>query len=440
MNSHVKASEFTADAHDAWLDRNRHALKFVSSAKVIPDRASDRFAVFNDYEAPVDHYMVFDGADAPVLALKEGCTYDTLSGTLGREKADAYLKTFQEQGLFAHAEPPAERIERVRSAYNAQGRGAGLRDDLEAKLVRYKADGSTPWSAFSPHPEAPAVEVSLLITDACNLRCRYCHVMDSDNVLPAVPKTGVMSEEVLQDFARTFIGFIKQRWGTGCLNVVFFGGQPSLRGKVRAFLFEAADYLASQAAREKVFIRFSIDDNGTQIDDELIAFFTKYDFDVSLSFDPPVAANDWQRPFPGKDPKSGATIEEGLRRLVQSDVRVGLRATVSDRNQDHVYESVVKYSGWGLRSASFIPMQDVAHGRTVAGVRAPDPAVLSQQYTRAFEHVLDLFEKTGAVFDFGPVTSILHRIANGGKSRPVAWETSISRSTRGAVPIPATGT
>jgi len=391
-------------------------LAFARSVKLIRDLKTGRFALFNDYEAPIPHYLIFEPKEADVLALRKGLSEDEFRDAFP-EDAEAYLAAFNEQRFFAALDPPAERIRAVRSSYDGyiHDRQAELQADLEKKLRAWHEAGARPWSSFEPHPAAPTAEVSLLITDACNLRCRYCHVMDNAPQVPHPPRLGVMSDATLEAFARTFCAYVKGRWGTGCVNVVFFGGQPSLKGKVRDFLFRAARRLCAVAAEEGTFLRLSIDDNGTQIDDELIAFFKTYGFHVSLSFDPPVEVQDWQRPFPGRASASGKVVEAGLKRLLGSGVRVGLRATVSDLNQSRIREAVEKYAGWGLTAAAFIPMQDVAHGKSVSGVGAPDPATLKREYLCAFDAVLQLFEKTGRVFDLGPVTSVLHRIARGGE-------------------------
>ncbi|WP_414833173.1 radical SAM protein [Afifella sp. YEN Y35] len=395
---------------------NPRRLVFAPGVKAIRDFRTGRFALFNDCEVPVSRYLVFDADESDVLALRRGLDEEAFRAALPRQAED-YLAAFDEEGFFAPPEPAADRIRHVRRGYDAamRAREKALHQDLEEKLESFRRDGTRPWSTFAPPDSAPFVEVSLLITDACNLRCRYCHVMDNAPDLPSDKAVGVMSEATLAAFARTFVDYIRQRWGMGCLNVVFFGGQPSLKGKVRAFLCHAAAYLSAYAAREKIFIRFAIDDNGTQIDDDLIAFFKAYDVRVALSFDPPVEVNDWQRPFPGHASKSGRTVENGLRRLLDAGVRVGLRATVSDQNQSAVRRSIETYAAWGLTAASFIPMQDVAHGRRVTGVAAPDPAILKREYLDAFEAVLKLYDSTGRVFDFGPITSILHRVARGGE-------------------------
>ena len=391
-------------------------LQFKPPVRCIKDPASGRFILLNLNKIQQDFYPVFQPDEAALLKLIDGISLADLKEQTRHPDLEEYLAFFRKHGYFDQPRDVRALISEVREGANNQYRTISkiIQADVEDKLAQWRKDDARPWSAQKAHPGSAKIEVSLLVSDLCNLQCRYCHVLE--NLEPAIRnRTGrIMDLATLEAFGQGFFRYIKARYGTGCLNVVFFGGQPALMGKVRRFLFEAAEKLALMASREKLFINFAIDDNGTQIDDELLEFYRKYDFDITFSFDTPAEVNSIHRPYPGLGRASGPVVEEGLRRLLDGNAKVGLRATVSSLNQDRIVEAIDYYWPWGLRCASFVPMQDVAHGKKVTGLFSPDPSVLGDELKRAFDYVVHLYQEKGITFELGPITSLLHSIIEGG--------------------------
>lgn len=399
---------------------NSTYLKFSPSVKCIEDAEKKRFLLINCRNEKLDYYPVFDYDERDLLNLQSGVSMNSLQEMFSNKKADQYIGFFQRNGYFDQLEDGILFTDRIRKNNEnyCRSRYYEIYKDIENKLKIYNSDQSIPWSNYSAPPNIASIEVCFLITDICNLKCKYCHVIDNIELNQRKVSRKIMTEQMLVSFTKQFIIYIKNRFNIGCLKICFFGGQPALKGKVRNFLYRAADYISKEGAKQKIYIKFAIDDNGTQVDNELIKFYKQYGFQVSLSFDAPEDVNSIQRPFPGSNRKSGVIVEENLKRLIDNEVDVGLRATVTNHNQSRILEAIKKYSNWGLTAAAFVPMQDVAHGKKVLGITSPEPEVFGKELIKTFNFVLELYETKKNLFDFGPITALLHSIVSGGTTQP----------------------
>lgn len=395
-------------------------LKFSPAVKKIEDHAGHRFLLLNCNKERLEHYPVFKRNERDVLVFNHGISELDFHQLFPKKRADQYMQFFRRNGYFQPLQDGITFADNIRQTYDNHHRSNyhRIQQDIKEKLLCYRKDSSKPWSSYEVPQDIANVEVSLLITDLCNLSCRYCHVID--NTEESLPHTApkIMEVDVLQSFAQQFIAYIKERFIYGCLTVCFFGGQPALKGKVRQFLYAAADDLSKIGAQEEIYIRFAIDDNGTQVDDELIAFYNKYNIQVNLSYDAPRDVNSVQRPFPTSSRKSGYVVEQNLKKLLDNQVDVGVRATVSHLNQRRILEAVKTYVKWGLRAAAFVPMQDIAHGKKVKKIYSPHPEILKNEFIRTFDYILELFETEHILFEFGPIASLLHSISLGGVIQP----------------------
>jgi uncharacterized protein len=124
------------------------------------------------------------------------------------------------------------------------------------------------------------VNVTLHVTNGCNLRCAYC--FEGDHA-----EREDMSEEV----ARWAIDFALANGGESP-GIVFFGGEPLLR---RDLITWALDYARQASARCGVLPHYKITTNGLLLDDELLALCADNDVAISLSFDGVREAHDRHR-------------------------------------------------------------------------------------------------------------------------------------------------
>lgn len=121
--------------------------------------------------------------------------------------------------------------------------------------------------------------LSLMIKPAssmCNLRCEYCfyHSLSQNRESYSY---GLMSYEVADNLIDKAIEFAKGN----TINFAFQGGEPLLRGK--DFFQHFVDRVLSKNFKGK--IQYSIQTNGTLIDEEWCKFFRRYNFLVGVSLD-----------------------------------------------------------------------------------------------------------------------------------------------------------
>ncbi len=121
--------------------------------------------------------------------------------------------------------------------------------------------------------------ISFLIKPAsslCNLRCRYCFYYDIANHRE-VPTYGVMEMDTMHALIDKALNF-----GNNVqITFAFQGGEPMLAG---------IDYFTSfceyvDCHRTKQVIKYSLQSNGTMIDDVWCKFFKKYNFLIGISLD-----------------------------------------------------------------------------------------------------------------------------------------------------------
>ena len=178
--------------------------------------------------------------------------------------------------------------------------------------------------------------VHLEISSKCNLRCLYCYYFDN----PAVDYTNLPTEQWLQFFAE--LGSI------AVMNVSLSGGEPFLRP-------DLTDLIEGIIQNK---MRFSINSNGTLIDDhiaEYIAGTHRCNY-VQVSID-------------GASPKvhdscrgNGSFVKavRGIKTLQRHGVKVAVRVTLHHHNV-HDITNIARFlldelgiSGFGTNSAGYI--------------------------------------------------------------------------------------
>ncbi len=121
----------------------------------------------------------------------------------------------------------------------------------------------------------------LFITRDCNLNCPYCYVekhernyMEMDVALRAVDILLSKSDKKAK--------------------LSFFGGEPLLNFPL---VRDTTAYALEQATKMGIEIKFHIATNGTLVDEEIMEFFSEYNFTVELSIDGGEKENDINRPY-----------------------------------------------------------------------------------------------------------------------------------------------
>jgi uncharacterized protein len=121
----------------------------------------------------------------------------------------------------------------------------------------------------------PLSKLTINVANDCNLRCKYCwnlygtygdkpHLMDKNTAIRAV------------DFLFKISGDNKY------LNIDYYGGEPLLNFDI---LKACTEYAIEKARVKNKEITFSIETNGTFLEDEIIGYFEEKNFQISISID-----------------------------------------------------------------------------------------------------------------------------------------------------------
>ncbi len=163
---------------------------------------------------------------------------------------------------------------------------------------------------------------------ACNLACEYCYYLSKDSLYPG--SRFRMTDEVLD----AYVGQLLASQPGADVSVSWQGGEPTLTG---LDFFRRSVELAKKHRRPGQRVSYTIQTNGTRLDDDWCAFFKRHNFLVGLSLDGPPELHDVYRVDRG-----GRGSYEQVRRgwdLLQKDrVDTNILCTVHAANGSHPLE------------------------------------------------------------------------------------------------------
>lgn len=137
----------------------------------------------------------------------------------------------------------------------------------------------------------------LRIAARCNLNCDYCYVFKHRDMswkdMPAI-----MSDSTVELFANRLCEYVKEQ-SVDEVNVIFHGGEPLIVGEEKILEFiRIIETAVGNAAK----VNFSLQTNGTLINESLLSKFEEMNVGVSLSIDGNAAAHNRHRKYvSGKD-------------------------------------------------------------------------------------------------------------------------------------------
>lgn len=151
------------------------------------------------------------------------------------------------------------------------------------------------------------VEVILKVTEACNLRCKYCYNGENSYT------KGVLSLERFEKLLKVL------KTGYDVIHLIWHGGEPLCAGI--DYFRKAMDIERKVFINNSVIIENSIQTNATLINSEWIKFFKEFDFKVGISFDG--INNDKYRDQSNK-------VLKAIKMLNDAKMRFGCNAVVAD--------------------------------------------------------------------------------------------------------------
>lgn len=166
----------------------------------------------------------------------------------------------------------------------------------------------------------------LLVSGDCNLDCSYCYAHGGR--IGDGPLT--MSADVLR------LALEKLVPHNGSLVVSFFGGEPLLELDL---LRQAVDWGNALGAARGTRMRYAMTTNGTLIDEPRLRFLKDHISYLAVSLDGQPALTDSCRHFRSGEGSVGNKVEQSLESLRNAGIAFGLRATITEKNAEHLADA-----------------------------------------------------------------------------------------------------
>lgn len=177
-----------------------------------------------------------------------------------------------------------------------------------------------------PTNAPPAFHLLVKPTGAvCNLDCKYCFFLSKEMLYPG--SRFRMADDLLEIYIRQLL----ESHRTPDVTIAWQGGEPTLMG---LDFFRRSLEFVEQYKKPGQRIVYTIQTNGTKIDDEWAAFFKEHDFLVGLSVDGPQDIHDTYRVNKG-GAGSFDQVMRGWEYLKKHGVEYNILCTVHAANQDH---------------------------------------------------------------------------------------------------------
>ena len=160
----------------------------------------------------------------------------------------------------------------------------------------------------------------------CNLDCSYCFFLSKEMLYPG--SRFRMADELLEEYLRQLIEAHKQ---VPEVTIAWQGGEPTMMGLE---FFHRSVELAEQYLKPGQQASYTIQTNGTLLDEEWAAFFKENGFLVGISIDGSREMHDAYRVNKGGR-GSFDQVMRGLKFLREAEVEWNALTTVHARNGDH---------------------------------------------------------------------------------------------------------
>jgi uncharacterized protein len=213
----------------------------------------------------------------------------------------------------------------------------------------------------------------------CNLDCTYCFFLSKELLYPG--SRFRMADDLLEAYLRQLI---EAHAGAPEVVVAWQGGEPAMMG---LDFFRRSVQLADDMKLPGQRITYTIQTNGTLLDDDWAAFFKEHGFLVGLSIDGPRELHDAYRVDKGGK-GSFDRVMRGLAALRRHGVDWNALTTVHAANQDKGREVYAFLRDeCGARFMQFIPIVERATRQTLTaanagwGARSRDRPLYVQQGT-----------------------------------------------------------
>ena len=197
---------------------------------------------------------------------------------------------------------------------------------MKARTVNSASVSRVRDAAISQPPVAPsAFHLLAKPTGAvCNLDCSYCFFLSKEMLYPG--SRFRMADELLEAYVRQLI---EAHARVPVVEVAWQGGEPTLMG---LDFFRRSVELVDHYLKPGQQAAYTIQTNGTKLDDEWASFLRQHDFLVGISIDGPRELHDTFRVTKGGR-GSFDQVMRGLRSLRAAGVEFNVLTTVHAANE-----------------------------------------------------------------------------------------------------------
>lgn len=190
--------------------------------------------------------------------------------------------------------------------------------------------------------------LSIMIKPAsslCNLRCKYCFYCDVASHRDEF-SLGIMENSTAENLIKSALSF-----ADGCsVAFAFQGGEPLLAGKE---YFKSFVYLVNKYNSRSSEIFYSIQTNGTLVDDEWARFFRENKFLVGLSLDGDYEGNKFRVDSGGQN--SYYKITRAANKFIKHGVEFNILTVLTGYCAEHAERIYKHFRSMGFRYLQFIP-------------------------------------------------------------------------------------
>jgi uncharacterized protein len=185
----------------------------------------------------------------------------------------------------------------------------------------------------------------------CNLDCEYCFFLSKEMLYPG--DRFRMADDLLEEYIRQLL----ESHLTPDVTVAWQGGEPTMMG---LDFFRRSVELVDKHRKPHQRIAYTIQTNGTLIDEDWAIFFKENNFLVGLSVDGPEKLHDAYRVDP-RGVGSFDRVMRGFEALKAQDVDVNILCTVHAANAEHPLD-VYRFfrDDMGVEFIQFIPIVERA--------------------------------------------------------------------------------
>jgi uncharacterized protein len=214
----------------------------------------------------------------------------------------------------------------------------------------------------------------------CNLDCKYCFFLSKEMLYPGSKFR--MADELLETYIRQLL----ESHHSPEVTIGWQGGEPTLMGLE---FFERSIELVGKYRKPGQIIAYTIQTNGTKLNDAWCAFLKKHQVLVGLSIDGPREMHDFYRVDKSGNGSFDAVVR-GWELLRKHGVDVNILCTVHAANGDHGAD-VYRYFRDELKTSfiQFIPIVELAPSGTEVTARS----VGADQWGRFMIEVFDEWVK-----------------------------------------------